>query len=567
VVEERQIEHAATSRAWLRHTLEEIIGQIRRLLDVTGVSFLVVDWEAAYINPAASYFASDAVEVAFRPVLSRPYEPERAGVTEAAIERQAPILIERFEDWPGARNLYERLFENLDAESAQRLWDWYSTSSFISCPVRTSGGRILGVLAIAASAPQRAFSAEDLRVIEVFAELAALALERSELLDQEGARARDELRLNRASQEVSRSLDLDEVSEAIVAQTAALTAAVTVRLARVEPGTATLREVAWAGPRAADPSLVWHRLGQGSVGRVAQANQAELRDDVAHLPLAIGPRVLGVLSAMAPQDGFSDDALARLVAFAPVAAGAVANALDYERERRVATALTAGFVPQRPAALARHDVGVVYEPAGRQASGGDVFGVWTLPDGAVGVLVGDVTGKGLEVAATAAMVRFFVEARTYDSERPGEVLTQTNAILRERLPEGLFVPAFLAVIDGERLRWCNAGHHPPLLLRDGGRLEELRTCGLPLGVDAELAYEEHECALAAGDLLVAATDGLWEARRDGEQFGDARLAQVLVEAGPGLPPQALALRLRDEATAWATRPRDDLVVLAVRVRP
>ena len=108
-----------------------------------------------------------------RPVLSRPYEPARAGVTEAAIERQAPVLIERMEDWPGAEGLQRRLFENLDAESAERLWDWYRTSSFISCPVRTSGGRILGVLAIAASAPKRAFSREDLRVIEVFAELAA----------------------------------------------------------------------------------------------------------------------------------------------------------------------------------------------------------------------------------------------------------------------------------------------------------------------------------------------------------------------------------------------------------
>ena len=106
MVEERQIEHAATSRAWLRHTLEEIIGQIRRLLDVTGVSFLVVDWEAGHIDPAASWFASEAVGVAFRPVLSRPYEPARAGVTEAAIERQAPVLIERMEDWPGSEGLH-----------------------------------------------------------------------------------------------------------------------------------------------------------------------------------------------------------------------------------------------------------------------------------------------------------------------------------------------------------------------------------------------------------------------------------------------------------------------------
>ena len=248
---ERGIEHAARSEAWLRETLEEIVGQIRRLLDVTGISFLVVDWERSYIEPAASWFASDEVRDAFGPVLSRPYEPERAGVTEAAIEGGSPVLIEHIGDWPGAEGLHERLQERLDPEAAQRLWDWYSSSSFLSVPVRTRG-RILGVLAIARSLPQPAFSAEEKRIIEVFADLAAVALERSELLDREERRARDEELLNRASQEAARSLDLDEVSRAIAEQAAALSGAMLARLMRLEPATATLREVARApAPEAA----------------------------------------------------------------------------------------------------------------------------------------------------------------------------------------------------------------------------------------------------------------------------------------------------------------------------
>ena len=98
MLEERGIEHAAGSQAWLRRTLEEIVSQVRRLLDVTGVSFLVVDEAHAHISPAASWFASDAVRAAFVPVLDRPYEPERAGVTEAAVETGRPVLIERIED-------------------------------------------------------------------------------------------------------------------------------------------------------------------------------------------------------------------------------------------------------------------------------------------------------------------------------------------------------------------------------------------------------------------------------------------------------------------------------------
>jgi serine phosphatase RsbU (regulator of sigma subunit) len=282
------------------------------------------------------------------------------------------------------------------------------------------------------------------------------------------------------------------------------------------------------------------------------------------MPLAIGPRVLGTLVATAPDP---EGGVERLRAFAPVAAAAVANALEYERERRVARALTAGFIPELPRGVAGLEVGVLYEPAGKQASGGDVFGIWPLPGGALGLMVGDVSGSGLEVAATAAMVRFFAEARTFDTRAPAKVLEQTNAILRGRLPQGLFVPAFLAVIEGRTLRWSNAGHPAPQLLRaEGEGVAALGTTGIPLGVDEESRYEELEVELAPGDVLVAATDGLWEARRDHVQFGDARLTVLLAEVGRLLDPDALVRRLRDEAELWAGELHDDLVILAIRVQ-
>jgi len=285
------------------------------------------------------------------------------------------------------------------------------------------------------------------------------------------------------------------------------------------------------------------------------------------MPVALGPRLFGVLTASPAAGGFAPGGVDRLAALAPVAAAAFANALEYDRERRVARAMTAGFVPPRLPGFDEHEVGLVYEPAGRQPSGGDVFGVWTLPGGGLGLLLGDVTGSGLEVAATAAMVRFFVEARTFDCDRPAEVLTQSNQILRSRLPEDLFVPTFLAVAQGRRLRWCNAGHPPPQILRaSGGPAQALGTTGLPLGIDTEALYEERECALAPGDVLVGATDGLWEARREGVQFGDARLGELLAELGRSLDPAALAERLRDEAHRFSPQLDDDLVVLVVRVR-
>ena len=172
----------------------------------------MVDWEQRYIRPRAAWFSTPEVGDAFGAVLSRPYDPARAGITEAAIERRAPLLVAGIEEWPGAAGLKRRLYEELPAEQARHTWEWYVTSSLLSVPVHAPDGRILGVLAMSS----HGFTEDDLRGAEVFANLAGIALDRSELLHREERRTREELLLNRAAQEISRSLELDEVYRAIV---------------------------------------------------------------------------------------------------------------------------------------------------------------------------------------------------------------------------------------------------------------------------------------------------------------------------------------------------------------
>jgi GNAT superfamily N-acetyltransferase len=187
-----------------------------------------------------------------------------------------------------------------------------------------------------------------------------------------------------------------------------------------------------------------------------------------------------------------------------------------------------------------------------------------MPGGALAVLVGDVSGKGVEVAAMSAMVRFFVEARAFDTESPAEVLGQTNRILRGRLPAAGFATAFLAIVAGEELRFCNAGHPPPRVLRADGGEQELPGCGPPLGVEPDGPYAEHVVAFGPGDTLFAATDGLLESRRERRFFGDARLPALLAEHGRTLAPQPLAELVHTEAERWAAKRHDDVAVLVVR---
>jgi serine phosphatase RsbU (regulator of sigma subunit) len=566
---------------WLRHTLEEIIEQIRRLLDVSGCAFQVVDSERRTISPAAAWFATDEVRAAMTPVLARPYDVERPGVTEAAIERREAVLIPRFEEWDGAGPLRERLQAELDPPAAALAWEWYRTSSFLSVPVRTAGGRTLGVLALSASAPRALLGDEDLRVVTVFADLAALALERSELLDREERRSRRQRELAEAARTMSASLEPDEVYCAVVEQAQRLSGSAMAALRRLEPASAELRTVASVG-LGEESARVRFRVGEGMIGRVAQTGRAYMsaeedagdfakgfleREGIksfVHVPVAIGPRLFAVLSVFHREpDHFDEEEMLRLEALAREAAAAIANALDFQRERRVARALTRGFVAHRVDDLPGYELGLVYEPAGHQVGGGDVFGLWTMPSGALAVLVGDVSGKGLEVAALSAMVRFFIEARTWDCERPAEVLSQSDALLRGRLPAASFVTVFMAVIAGHGMCWANAGHAPPLLLgRDGEHA--LGATGVPLGVSDDAAFDEHWAAFAPGDVLFASTDGLLEARRDGAFFGQSRLPAVLAEHGRRLAPRELVAEVFREVEAWAPDVDDDLVVLALR---
>ena len=560
-------------------TLEEIIAQVRALIDVSGTAFEVVEAERGEIRPAAAWFASVEVWRAFGPLLARPYDRHRAGVTEAAVERGSALLIERMEQWPGAAALRERLAERLDAEHAAYAWEWYRRGSFISCPVRTAGGRTLGVLVISTHPPSEPLGEQHLKAVEVFARLAALALERSQLLERESLRAREEHLLNRASKAVAASLEPNAVYRAIVEHAGALTGATKVLLLRFDPTAGELRAVDNAGgsTRVARARV---RVGEGTAGLVALTGEPylsradgsehwviehERAGSFVHVPVALGGRLFGVLSAAHDTPGhFGEDDLRRLKALALSAAGAIANALDFQRERRIVNALTRGFVPDAPRALTGVEVGLVYEPVGHDVGGGDLFGVWQLPSGALAILIGDVSGKGLEVAAMSAMVRFFVEARAWDTHNTAAVLAQTNRILRRRLPAASFVTAFLAVAHNGTLRFCNAGHPPPQILRVGGDHEELGPSGIPLGIEEDGLHTERRVAFAAGDTLFAATDGLLEARHDRQFFGDARLPTLLAEHARTLAPQPLAELVHADARRWSQKRDDDVVILVVR---
>ena len=285
-----------------------------------------------------------------------------------------------------------------------------------------------------------------------------------------------------------------------------------------------------------------------------------------HAPIELGPQLYGVLSVADVEPGrFGEVELELLAKLARSAAAAIANAIDFQRERRIARALTLGFVPELLPDVAGYETGLLYAPAANEPTGGDVYGAWELPGGEVAVLVGDVAGKGVETAALSAMVRFFIEARSWDSSRPSQVLEQANAILLSRLPPDTFATAFLGLLSPGRLTYCNAGHLPPLHV-SGGVARPLEGHGLPLGIETHPGYGEAELRLAPGELVFAFTDGLIEARRRGEMYGDGRLTGLVADRAASLDPEGLVRAVHEEVSSWSDGLGDDAVALALRRR-
>jgi serine phosphatase RsbU (regulator of sigma subunit) len=203
-----------------------------------------------------------------------------------------------------------------------------------------------------------------------------------------------------------------------------------------------------------------------------------------------------------------------------------------EQELRVASLIQQTLLPKALPELPGYEVAAYYQPA--REVGGDFYDFMALDDGRLGLVVGDVTDKGVPAALVMATTRTMLRAAAQRLLSPGEVLQRVNDVLVQDIPPNMFVTCLYAILDPEsgRLVYANAGHDLPYRRRAGrsGGAEELRARGMPLGLMPGMGYEEKEMVLEKGEGVLFYSDGLVEAhdpRR--EMFGFPRL-QGLVGA-------------------------------------
>jgi serine phosphatase RsbU (regulator of sigma subunit) len=560
---DREAPRGATGEPGLRtpgDPLDLVLEHLRRLVGADAAMLLAVDRDRTRVEPMAAWFHSPQLREALAPAMSRPYRRDRPGLAEAGLDRARPLLLPRLEDWEAAGNPREHIV----AASGPEAWELVRRSSVIAAPVRTALGRPLGTLIALALDPRRPLTRADLGMVTVLADLAALARERGELLAAEAARARDELLLKRTAEGTSGTLEPHAVEEQAVAHAIRIAGADHGRLSRMKPGSERLVTVAQQG----SPAAAFEPGAIAEVVRTRAPLTLSGEGSSLHVPIDLGPRLFGVLSLVREQGPeFDGEDVALVLKLARISAAALANAHDFQQERHLARTLTHGFVPESLPTVPGWDVGVLYEPADAQPTGGDLYGAWPLPGGDVAVLIGDVAGKGVETAALSAMARFFIEARSWDCDDPATVLEQASTMLRSRLPRDRFVTAFFGYLGQRRLRYASAGHLAPLVLHSDGTLSEAEASGLPLGIDEQDGYAQQELELGPDDLLFAFTDGVVEARREGKLLGVAGLRRILLEAtAMTREPQALIELVHDEVRAWASGLGDDAAILALRRR-
>ena len=295
-------------------------------------------------------------------------------------------------------------------------------------------------------------------------------------------------------------------------------------------------------------------------------------------PDPAGERRVGVLyldsrekgTLLASSTGSSLETLANEAAVAIENAKLYREALEKARldqEMRTAADIQQALLPTR--SRTGDFFAAAAETLPCRAIGGDFFDYLDLGEGRLGLVLGDVAGKGPPAALLSAFTQGSLQAQASAAggAGPAAILAAVNTALVRRGIPGRFVTLFFAELSPDgRLTYCNAGHNPPMLVGADGAVRRLEVGGIVLGLFEDVAYDEATVELAPGDCLVVFSDGVSEAMSAaGEEYGDDRLIAGLADIGSGTAESRLARIFADveRFTAGAAQHDDVTAMVAI----
>jgi phosphoserine phosphatase RsbU/P len=464
--------------------------------------------------------------------------------------------------------------------------------SELAVPLITKN-RVIGVIDLEAREPGY-FTEEHQRVLTLVASRMAAGIENAQLYTKTTKQAKILLLLNEIARELTSILNLDELLGRI--------AELVRRLIDYQMFSILLLDA--AGEKLEHRfSLRFNEnihlkreipLGRGIVGAAAESKRAVLVPDVSKdtryveanpetrselaIPLIYKDKVIGILDLEHTRRGFfTEEHLRTMTTLAAQIAIAIENARLYEeigrQERRLerdlslARELQIRLLPQSRPKLAHLDVAAKFVPA--RTIGGDLYDFIPYSMARLGLVIGDVSGKGAPAAIYAALVSGILRSHAPIEPDPSEMLSAVNLSLAERRIEAQFVSLIYALWDDAQrtLTVANSGLPRPIYIR-GGKNDVIEITGLPLGLFDEAEYDELTFRTKPGDMFVFFSDGILDARnRKGEMFGRKRVEKTVAECteqSVDCVVESLFKAVAEHASG--VEAFDDQTVVAIRVK-
>lgn len=324
------------------------------------------------------------------------------------------------------------------------------------------------------------------------------------------------------------------------------------------------------------------KMGQGIAGTVAQEGKPLLLEDaythpkfhrghddatgyrtksMITVPLKVGDRITGVAQVINRLDDkpFDSDDLELFIALCSLAAIAIENAKMHkslmEKQRLVkdmefARTVQESFLPQTTPELAGYTFSAHYTPA--LEVGGDFYDFFHLDAERTGIVIGDVSGKGVPAALYMAKLGSDLRTLAFTEKDPASALVKLNVLLAERSRRGMFATLLYIELDArnDKLTLSNAGHLPPLIKKADGAVKKLSTSGgSPLGILAGLTFGQETAVLDRGDTVILYTDGIIEAMNAKEElYGYERFEELVRKSSPD--PEAMKAAIIDDVNRF-----------------
>ncbi|MFZ0814586.1 MAG: GAF domain-containing protein [Candidatus Sulfotelmatobacter sp.] len=464
--------------------------------------------------------------------------------------------------------------------------------SELAVPLITKN-RVIGVIDLEGQKPGY-FTEEHSRLLTLVASRIAGGIENAQLYTRTTKQARILLLLNEIARELSSILNLDELLSRVAELLRKLIDYQMFSILLLDVSSEKLQHR--FSLRFNENIHLKHEvpLGRGLVGYAAESKQAVLVPDVTKdpryietnpetrselaVPLIYKDKVIGVLDLEHTRRGFfTDDHRRTMMTLAAQVAIAIENARLYEeiarQERRLerdlalARELQMRLLPQTLPKQAHLELAAKFVPA--RAIGGDLYDFIPYSLSRLGIVIGDVSGKGAPAAIYAALVSGILRSHAPIEPAPAEMLKAVNMSLAERRIEAQFVSLIYAVWDDEHrlLTVANSGLPRPIHVHDG-KNHVIEATGLPLGLFDDADYDEFRFKMKPGDLFVFFSDGILDARnRNGEMFGRTRVEKIVSECKSGTADCIVDSLFKAAAEHSAgVETFDDQTVVAIKVK-